>query len=457
MSIRGRELAEAAAFGSEAVDTSSIDLDSIRRRFATRLLPLIGLGYFFMFLDRSNMPFVGLQMSSALSLTSTAFGLAVGMFSLGYCLFETPSTLALKRVGTRRWLFRIMLTWGILSAGTAFVTGTNSLLLLRFLLGAAEAGYFPGVIYYLSTWMPERERGRIIGMFLVAVPLSTVIGAPISGSVLSMNGMLGLAGWQWVFIAEGVPTVLLGLWMFFALPDRPDDVDWLSGEEKRWLAEQTVKENLDSARYGTTRTIDALVSGRVWLLGFIYLGNGLGLFGTGAFLPLLIGKLGAPGRMVGFWIAAIYLIMAIVMILWTRNSDRTGERIWHLIVPSVLGVIFLWVTALVPAGLPTVVAASAAMILMNPATPQFWNLPPRLLSGDASAAGIGLISSIGALGAFLGPAMLGIIKDHVGSFSAGFAWLSIGPAAAALIVYGLSFHPAFARGATSFPAAGRKI
>ena len=421
-----------------------IDRANISRRFLRKLAPYLAVLYFFLFLDRQNINFAGLQMAKELDLTATAFGLAIGVFSIGYAIFELPSTLLLRRFGARVWLARIMITWGILSVATAFVTNSTSLYVVRFLLGAAEAGFVPGVVFYLTNWVPASERGRVIGAFMLAIPASTILGAPISGVLLDLNG-LGLHGWQWLFIVEGFPSVLLGFSIFRLLPNTPADASWLSSAEQNWLGDEVRAEQARAAVVGRTTIKTALLSPMVWLLGLIYLGNGVGLFGISAWLPLFVRNLGFSFVQTGLLISAVYVVMAAYMIFWTRHSDFTGERVWHVAVPSLLGVLFLTLAALSAAPIATVVLLSLAAILMNPATPTFWNLPPKYLSGQGAAAGIALISSIGALGAFIGPAVLGFAKDQAGSFSTGLFFIAAGPLMSAILTIGLLKHRAFQR------------
>ncbi len=271
-----------------------------------KIAPYLALLYFFLFLDRQNITFAGLQMSRELNLSATAFGLAVGCFSLGYFIFELPSTLLLRRAGARRWLTRIMVSWGLLSAGTAFVQDPHALYAIRFLLGAAEAGFVPGVIYYITNWLPALERGRIIGIFMVAVPMSSIVGAPISGVLLGVN-WLGLHGWQWLFLLEGLPAALLGLSILYFLPDDPAEVGWLTSGEKLWLRVELEQERAQVAKVGSSSLKSTLLSPMVLLLGLIYLGNGVGLFGISAWLPLLTHRLGTTYTQTGLIISSVYL------------------------------------------------------------------------------------------------------------------------------------------------------
>ena len=417
--------------------------ETIRRRFTSKLAPYLALLYMFLFLDRQNIAFAGLQMNKELGLTASAFGFAVGIFAFGYFLFEIPSTLLLRRFGARPWLARIMVSWGVLSVATAFVTSAGGLYAVRFFLGAAEAGFVPGVVYYLTKWLPASERGRVIGIFMIGIPMATIVGSPVSGWLLGQS-WLGMHGWQWLFIVEGVPSMLLGLSILKFLPNVPSDVAWLTPTQKSWLQDQLGKEAARATQLGRSTLRSALLSPIVLVLGLIYLGNGVGLFGVSAFLPALIKNLGFSYAETGFAMSFIYVLMAIVMILWTRHSDTTGERIWHVAAASLLGVLCIVAAALARTPLLSAVLLALSGILMNPATPAFWNLPPKYLSGGGAAAGIAWISSIGALGAFIGPAVLGFAKDHLGGFSGGLLLISIGPLLAAVLTLALKRHRAFA-------------
>lgn len=434
-----------AAIGSPPASASdSANREFIRRRFTRKVAPYLALLYLFLFLDRQNITFAGLQMNKQLGLSATAFGLAVGMFSLGYFVFEIPSTLLLRRFGARKWLARIMVSWGVLSVATAFVTSANSLYLVRFMLGAAEAGFVPGVVYYLTQWLPASERGRVIGIFMIGVPMATVVGSPVSGWLLGQH-WLELQGWQWLFILEGLPSVLLGLSILVVLPNRPADVNWLTPAHKTWLQRELDQESSRAASYGMSTLGSALRSPIVLVLGLIYLGNGVGLFGVAAFLPTFIKSLGFSFVQTGFAMSFIYILMAIWMVGWTRHSDTTGERIWHVALASLLGVVFIGAAALAGTPLWSATLLALSAILLNPATPAFWNLPPRYLSGAAAAGGIAWISSVGALGAFIGPAVLGFAKDHTsGGFSTGLFLIALGPLLAAVLTLALKRHRAFA-------------
>ena len=440
-----RAASDVEADGADDGAADAAHREAVLGRFTGRIAPYLALLYLFLFLDRTNISFAALQMNKALGLTATAFGLAVGMFSLGYFVFEIPSTLLLRRFGARRWLARIMVSWGLLSLATAFVSSSSGLYVLRFLVGAAEAGFVPGILYYLTRWIPAGDRGRVIGVFMLGVPMATIIGSPVSGFLLGQD-WLGLQGWQWLFIAESVPSILLGLSILFVLPEQPADVGWLTPADKRWLQGELDREQARAAALGRSKLGEALASPVVLVLGLIYLGNGVGLFGGAAFLPLIIRELGLSYAATGWTMSFTYVLMAAWMILWTRHSDHTGERLWHVAGASLLGVGCL-VAAALCAGSPVAAAVwlGLSAVLLNPATPAFWNLPPKYLSGAGAAAGIAWISSIGALGAFIGPLLLGLAKDHFGGYAGGLLLIALGPLLSAVLTLGLKRHRAFAR------------
>jgi ACS family tartrate transporter-like MFS transporter len=411
-------------------------------RFKNRIAPYLACLFLLLFLDRQNISFAGLQMARELQLSASAFGLAFGIFSVGYCLCEVPSMMLLRRFGVRVWLTRIMVTWGLLSAATAFVTDTTGLFVLRFLLGAAEAGFVPGVLYYLALWLPAEERGRVIGIFMLGVPLASIIGAPVSGLLLSFDA-LGLHGWQWLFLLEGLPSVLFGLSILYVLPDGPDAVGWLTPAQKTALHDELAAERARVAAVGRSTAAAALFSPVVLVLGLIYLANGVGLFGMGAWLPTCLHGLGLSYLQVGLAVAFVHLTSAIVQVLWTRHSDQTAERIWHVALPSLLGTTCLAVGALSGANVLTTLALGLGLILLNPATPSLWNLPAKYLSGAGAALGLALISSLGSLGAFIGPAVVGIAKDRSGGLASGMLLIALGPLLAGVATLALRWHRAF--------------
>lgn len=388
------------------------------RKVAWRLIPFMGLLYFVAFLDRVNIGFAALTMNEALGLSAAMYGFASGIFFLGYVLCEVPSNLILERVGARLWIARIMLTWGALSAGTALVDSAAALYVLRFLLGVAEAGFFPGMILYLTYWFPAAHRARILGMFMGALPLSSLVGAPLSTAMLSLE-TAGFSGWRWMFLLEGVPAVLCGFAVLALLRDGPAQAGWLTAEERGWLTSELERERAALATR-PLRVTQVLLEPRIWLLGAIYFGLLVGLYGFGLWLPQILKGLGRLSNLeVGLIAAVPYSIAAVAMYAWGRHSDRSGERTWHVALPAFAGAAGLSLSA----GLSGPAAAALAALSLSAAgiyaaLPIFWTLPTALLTGSAAAAGIALVNSIGNLGGFFGPMLVGYLKDATGSYDA---------------------------------------
>lgn len=385
-------------------------------KISWRLLPLLMVSYFVAYLDRVNLGFAGAAMSKDLGFTSTMFGNAAGIFFIAYFLFEVPSNLALERFGARRWIARIMFSWGVISAAQAWVGGATSFNIIRFLLGAAEAGFFPGVIYYLTLWFPAAYRARIVGWFMFAVPLSTVIGSPISGFILNMEGIGGLHGWQWLFILEAIPAIVLTFFVLRYLPDNPKSAQLLTNEERDWLqntlnAERRQRESLHSISWK-----QSLLNWRVIAMGFIYMGITVPLYGLSFFLPQIIKGFGGLGNVeIGFINAFPYLVGAIAMLFWTRWSDARRERKVFLLIPLICIFVGLVAAAEISAPVPKMAAVTLAALGIFAALPVFWTLPTAILSGTAAAAGIAWINSIGNLGGYIGPTIFGMLRDRAGN------------------------------------------
>lgn len=396
------------------------------RKVALRLIPFMFVLYVVSFLDRVNVSFAALQMNEDIGLSDAAYGLGAGIFFIGYFLFEVPSNLILERVGARVWIARIMISWGIISTAMFLVTGPVSFYVLRFLLGVAEAGFFPGMILYLTYWFPARERARAVALFMTAVPIAGVIGSPLSGWLLTLDGLAGFAGWQIMFLAEGLPAVLLGLVVLRYLPDGPEDAGWLSPEERSWLRESFDRENSIKADHGEYTTRQALFDGRVWLLAFVYFGIVACLYGFGLWLPLIIEDFSGLGELaIGFLGAIPFFVAAVAMVLFARHSDRTGERRRHVAVPAFVATAGLVLTGLVGASntLQMVVLTVGALGIYS-CLGTFWTLPTAFLSGTAAAAGIALVNSVGNLGGFAGPYVVGRIREATDSFYGGMLFLA---------------------------------
>jgi MFS transporter, ACS family, tartrate transporter len=395
------------------------------RKVAWRLIPFMAVLYFIAFIDRVNIGFAALTMNADLGLTPRMFGFASGIFFLGYVLFEVPSNVIMERVGARLWIARIMITWGVLSAGTAFVSTPTSLYVLRFLLGVAEAGFFPGMILYLTYWFPAAYRARILSAFMMALPISTVIGSPLSTAMLGIEG-LGFRGWQWMFLLEGIPAVLLGVAVLIFLRDGPADARWLSSDEQRWLQDELAKDRVTHAPLHAHMT-RALTDPRVWFLGLLYFGLVVGLYGFGFWLPQIIQGVGGLSNLeVGIVAAIPYAIAAVAMYWWGRHSDATGERNKHIAIAAFVGAFGLASSAqLIDSPVLGLAALSLAAAGIYAALPVFWTLPTAMLTGTAAAAGIALVNSIGNVGGFLGPTLVGYVKDTTGSYSASLWTLAL--------------------------------
>lgn len=396
------------------------------RKVALRLLPFLGLLYFINYLDRTNIGFAKLTMSDDLGLTQTAFGLASGIFFIGYLLLEVPSNLALHRFGARRWIARIMITWGIIASALAFVPNEGVLYVLRFLLGVAEAGFFPGIILYLTFWFPKRERAKVVAWFMVAIPISTVLGAPISTAIMqTWHGLFGLAGWRVMFLMEGIPAIILAFVTWFYLTDRPQDAKWLADDERAWLAAEMDAEAASTEQRFHFPLRRALTSGRVILLALVYFGIVYGLYALSFFLPTIISgfqkQFGVTYSLVqvGLITAIPYALGAIAMIIWARHGDRTNERVWHVAIPAIIGGLAIPVALYLQSPTLVMVAVSVCAIGVCCALPTFWALPTSFLTGAAAAGGIALVNSIGNLAGFAAPYITGFLADLTGTQNAG--------------------------------------
>jgi ACS family tartrate transporter-like MFS transporter len=402
--------------------------DVVLRKVALRLLPFLFLLYIVNIVDRMNVGFAKLQMLSDLGLSEQVYGLGAGMFYVGYMLFEVPSNLILHRVGARRWISRIMVSWGIVSACLMFVRNDWSFYLLRVLLGVAEAGFFPGIILYMSYWFPARERARAVAWFMMASPLSGVINGPISGAILQYtNQMMGLAGWQWLFLIEGIPAVILGFVTWYSLTDRPEEAHWLEPCEREWLAARMAREEKNrEARHGLSR-LRALGNPRVGLLILLYFTIAMGTNGYGFFAPTII-DVHFPNRgpaQVGLLYAIPSLAASIGMILVSRHSDRSGERRWHLAGASLFGAIGWALSAYFQSPWLVLLSLTLAFLGMMSMMGPYWSLATSFLSGAAAAGGIALINTIANAGGVLSPYLMGWLKTATGDFTSGQFMLAL--------------------------------
>lgn len=394
------------------------------RRVSWRIVPFIMVLYFIAYIDRVNIGFASLTMKGDLGFTASILGLGAGIFFWGYFLFEVPSNIALHKVGARLWITRVMITWGLVSAGMAFVKGPISFYVMRFLLGAAEAGFFPGIILYLSYWFPVRHRAGVTAFFMAAAPLSTALGSPISAALLDMNAVMGLAGWQWMFVLEAIPALLLGVLVFFYMTDRPELATWLPDDERRWLVQEMQAEAAQKATQAHASIWSGLANPRVLALSLIYFGTSAGLYTLGIWAPQIIKQLGVSSMTVGYLNAIPPVISVVAMVLWSRHSDRTGERTWHVILACLAAAIGLAIAATSSSIVGLIAALTLVNIGISCAKPPMWSMPTAFLSGAAAATGIATINSIGNLGGFAGPAMIGWIKDQTGSYAGGLYFVA---------------------------------
>ena len=412
--------------------------ESTYRKVMWRLLPFLLLCYVVAYLDRVNVGFAKLQMLTDLNFSETIYGLGAGIFFIGYFIFEVPSNVILHRVGARVWIARIMITWGILSALMMFVTTPTMFYVARFFLGAAEAGFFPGIILYLTYWFPAERRGRVTATFMTAVALSGVIGGPLSGYIMkNMTGMNGWAGWQWMFLLEGIPSVLIGIAVLFYLDDRISHAKWLTDAEKA-LLQRNIK-----AEEGTKKDLpisQTLTSGRVWLMGLIYFSFVMGLYGISFWLPTIIKATGVKDVLdISLLTAIPYGFAVVAMVLVGRSADRHQERRWHVAIPGLLGALGLVLSVMWRGD---TVLAMAALTLATMGIlctlPLFWSLPTSFLVGAGAAAGIALINSLGNLAGFASPYMMGWLKDMTKSTDAGMYVLATSLVVGALLTLSVS-------------------
>jgi ACS family tartrate transporter-like MFS transporter len=408
------------------------------RKVSWRLLPLLFALFIASFVDRTNLGVASLQMNRDLALSATAYAFGAGVFFFGYGLFEVPSNLILARVGARVWIARIAITWGIAASAMMFVRGTTSFYVLRFLLGLAEAGFFPGIIWYLGRWFPERERARALSWFMIGIPLAGVVGGPVGGALLTLSGALGLAGWQWLFLLEGVPPVILGVIALRYLTDAPEDAHWLAPDEREWLGAEMHRERTDGAGAERADVKRALLSGVTWWLAVLYLFALSAELGPIFFGPILVREaLGLADAGTGLVMGVIGLAGVAGMLANGWHSDRTGERVWHSAAP-LAGVAAGFAMIGLGGSAPWIVAGLFIVaVAINAFLPAFWCVPSAMFTGTAAAAAIALINSIGNLGGYLGPVLLGKAKDATGSYATGMlilCGLSLAAAAMTLVL-----------------------
>ncbi len=390
------------------------------KKIAWRLVPFLFLLYVIAFLDRVNVSYAKLQMSADLGFSETVYGFGAGLFFIGYFTLEIPSNLILDRVGAKLWIARILIVWGLISSAFMFVNTPMQFYVMRFLLGVGEAGFFPGIILYLTYWFPGHRRARMVATFMTAIAISGVIGGPLSGLIMkSLAGVHGLAGWQWLFLLEGLPAVVMGVVTIFYLDNGPRSAKWLTEEQKELVVRQ-IAEDRESKRVPGShdRFIDSAKDYKIWVLALIYFCNVIAFYGVSFFLPQLIKEMGVTDVLTNGLISAIpWAVAAVAMVLNGRHSDRMLERRWHVAIPAICAGIGLAVAAYVGAS-PAIVAMIALTVTTAGSlciSPVFWSLPTAFLSGSAAAGSIALINSFGALGGFFGPYLVGFVKDLTGS------------------------------------------
>lgn len=408
--------------------------DATFAKVSLRLIPFLFLCYVAAYLDRVNVGFAKLQMLNDLKFSDTVYGIGAGIFFIGYFLFEVPSNMILAKTGARVWITRIMVTWGLLSSAMMFATSATSFYVLRFLLGVAEAGFFPGIILYLTYWYPAHRRARIIALFMTAVAVSGIVGGPVSGWIMqTFAGVNGWTGWQWLFLLEGLPSVLLGAWVYFYLDDSIRDAKWLSESEKQLLEGENAKDQTSKHNFTVGQVFS---SGRVWLFALIYFSFIMGLYGVSFWLPQLIKATGVKDVLdIGMLTAIPYTAAVVLMIVLSRSSDASGERRWHIAGAALLGGAGLIASAIY--GDSTLIAMAALTLAtagILSTLPLFWTLPTALLGGTAAAAGIAMINSIGNLAGFVSPYLVGVIKDATHSTATGMYVLAASLILGALLV-----------------------
>ena len=405
------------------------------QKVTRHLIPFMFLLYIVSYLDRVNVSYAALQMNDALGFSSRIYALGAGIFFIGYFLFEVPSNLILHRVGAKLWMARILVTWGIISSAMMFVKGPTSFYILRFLLGIAEAGFFPGMILYLTYWFPTHARGRAVGRFMTATAVASAIGSPLSGILLKkMDGWYGLGGWQWLFLIEGLPAVILGVVTFVYLPNGPDNAKWLTRDERKWIEDTLERDRRKAAAGGQHSMNDAIRSGRVWTFALIYFAIIMSFYGVSFWLPQIVQALSGLDELAVGMIASIPWIAATIgMVLLSRNSDASQERRWHVALSAIAGAIGLIGAGLAHNTVLELAALSLAAMGIWGTLGPFWALSSESLAGAGAAAGIALINSIGNLGGFLGPYLIGWIRDRTGSFPLALIALAMFPLMGAVI------------------------
>ena len=406
------------------------------------LVPFLMFCYFIAYLDRVNVGFAKATMIKDIGISDTVYGGAAGIFFIAYFFFEVPSNLALHKFGARKWIARIMFTWGLVSGAQAFVTGGLSFNIVRILLGVAEAGFFPGIIFFLTLWFPSAYRARIVGLFMFAIPISTVIGSPLSGFILNLEGVGGLHGWQWMYLIEAAPALLMTFAVLYYLTDRPSEAAWLQPDERAWLQNRLNAETANRESFVKMTWLQSMLDPRVIALGCVYMALNIPQYGLSFFLPQIVKEFGVSNVQAGFITAIPYAVGGIAMILWGLHSDKTGERVWHCIIPFIAMLVGLGLAAMIADPTLKMVAICIAAWGFFAILPVFWTLPTAFLSGAGAAAGIAAVNSIGNLGGYFGPQVFGYLKDQTGGTSASLIFLACSAAVGIVLVYMLGHNPA---------------
>jgi ACS family tartrate transporter-like MFS transporter len=408
----------------ESIMDDAIEKSAMRKIYA-RLLPFAILSYFLAYIDRINVSFAALTMRGDLDISATTYGFALGTFYWGYFIFEVPSNVIMEKVGARIWIARIMITWGVFAGLTALVVGPNSFGVIRFLLGSAEAGFFPGIVLYFTYWFPTYHHARIVSGFLIGLPIAVAAGAPVSTALLGLDGLLGLKGWQIMYIAEGIPTVLIGLVTLLVLTDRPAQATFLTDEEKTWLATKLAAERKAKEAVRTFTMLQGMFNPQVLLLALNYFGIVVASLGILFFVPQIIKSIGVTSNMTVGWLTMIpYISGGIGLVAWGHVSDRMNERRWNLLGACAVSTIGLIIAGLTIGSWWAMVGLSIATFGFYGSKGPFWSMPPMFLTGTAAAASIAWINSIGNLGGFFGPWYVGVIKDWTGSYAGGLYGLA---------------------------------
>lgn len=432
-------------------------IDTVEKRaiakIMRRLIPFLILCYFVAYLDRVNVGFAKLHMNASLGLSEAAYGLGAGLFFIGYFFFEVPSNILLERFGARRWIARIMISWGIVSAAFAFIpwmsaasglSNESIFYSLRLLLGACEAGFFPGIIFYLTLWFPAAYRARVISLFMLAIPISSIIGSPISGLLLNLSG-LGLEGWQWLFVCEALPSILVGFAVLIFLTDFPRDATWLATDEIKWIQTTLEFERQQKEAVEHISMLQALTDLRILACALVYFCLNAASYGIAFFLPTIIKAFGVTDTQTGLIAALPFVFGAIGMVLLGRHSDRTGERKMHVAAALTLAALGISMAGLVSNPVLIVALLCLAQIGVSSVPPMFWPMPASILTGASAAAGIAAINSLGNLSGFAGPFAMGYLKDLTGGFTAGLLLLAAMGLLGALVAIKLRIDPILER------------